>query len=163
MNRAADRGASRRAGRYAQARRMKRMHRQIRRRKTYRGRVRRDVRRPAGGQPELEPAFARLRGGVERLLDQRRHDKNKLHAPHAPEVVCIAKGKADEKYGFGRKVALAATNREGFAVASKAFAGNPYDGHDLRQGRPPWPLCHLPTGRGRSIERPIPENPEPDR
>ncbi len=79
------------------------------------------------------------------------------------EVVCIAKGKADEKYGFGRKVALAATNREGFAVASKAFAGNPYDGHDLRQGRPPWPLCHLPTGRGRSIERPIPEIPEPDR
>ncbi len=46
-------------------------------------------------------------------------------------MVCIAKGKADKKYQFGCKVAVATTNREGFVVASKAFAGNPYDGHTL--------------------------------
>ncbi len=46
-------------------------------------------------------------------------------------MVCIAKGKAHEKYEFGCKVAVATTNREGFVVASKAFPGNPYDGHTL--------------------------------
>jgi IS5 family transposase len=46
-------------------------------------------------------------------------------------VVCIAKGKAHTPYEFGCKVALAVTNREGFALAAKALPGNPYDGHTL--------------------------------
>ncbi len=125
--------ASRRAGRYAHARQMKRMRREIKRLKTYLGRVHRDVSRKVDGQPELEHAFARLLPLVERLLNQQRHDKNKLYALHAPEVVCIAKGKAHKKYEFGCKVAVATTNREGFVVASKAFPGNPYDGHTLAQ------------------------------
>jgi IS5 family transposase len=45
--------------------------------------------------------------------------------------VCIAKGKAHRPYEFGSKVALAATNREGFVLASKSLEGNPYDGHTL--------------------------------
>ena len=48
-------------------------------------------------------------------------------------MVCIAKGKAHKTYEFGCKVAVATTNREGFAVAAKAFPGNPYDGHTLAQ------------------------------
>ncbi len=48
-------------------------------------------------------------------------------------MVCIAKGKGHKKYEFGAKVAVAATNREGFLVASKALPGNPYDGHTLAQ------------------------------
>jgi transposase, IS5 family len=50
---------------------------------------------------------------------------------HAPEVVCIAKGKARTPYEFGAKVGIAVTNREGLVLAAKAFAGNPYDGHTL--------------------------------
>ncbi len=46
-------------------------------------------------------------------------------------MVRIAKGKAHKRYEFGAKVALATTNREGFVLASKAFPGNPYDGHTL--------------------------------
>ena len=62
---------------------------------------------------------------------QERTSKNKLYSLHAPEVVCIAKGKAHRPYEFGSKVALAVTNREGFVLASKALEGNPYDGHTL--------------------------------
>ena len=50
---------------------------------------------------------------------------------HAPEVVCIAKGKARTPYEFGCKVGIAATNREGLVLAAKSFEGNPYDGHTL--------------------------------
>ena len=122
-----------RAGRYAHARQFKRMRREIKRLKTYLGRMQRDVSRKTAGRPALERHFARLLPLVERLLAQQRHDKGKLYALHAPEVVCIAKGKAHKKYEFGCKVAVATTNREGFAVAAKAFPGNPYDGHTLAQ------------------------------
>ncbi len=66
-----------------------------------------------------------------RLLAQETKDKNKLYALHAPEVVCIAKGKARTPYEFGCKVGIATTNREGLVLAAKAFEGNPYDGHTL--------------------------------
>ena len=56
----------------------------------------------------------------------------KLYSLHAPEVVCIAKGKAHKPYEFGCKVGLAATNREGLFLAAQAFEGNPYDGHTLK-------------------------------
>jgi len=48
---------------------------------------------------------------TKRLLDQQRHDKKKLYAMHAPEVECIAKGKAHKRYEFGVKVSIATTNR----------------------------------------------------
>jgi IS5 family transposase len=110
---------------------MKRCHREMTRLKTYLGRVSRDVARKTAPEPELERRFAGLLALVDRLLAQQRHDKNKLYSLHAPEVVCIAKGNARTRYEFGAKVALATTNREGFVLASKAFPGNPYDGHTL--------------------------------
>jgi IS5 family transposase len=118
-------------GRYAHARQMRRMRRELKRLKTYLGRVYRDVARKVAGDGELSIRFAPLLGLTERLLVQERTSKNKLYSLHAPEVVCIAKGKAHRPYEFGSKVALAVTNREGFALASKALEGNPYDGHTL--------------------------------
>ena len=47
--------------------------------------------------------FAPLLGLTERLLVQERTSKNKLYSLHAPEVVCIAKGKAHRPYEFGSK------------------------------------------------------------
>lgn len=70
-------------------------------------------------------------GLVERLLAQKPKDKNKLYALHAPEVACIAKGKARTPYEFGAKIGIATTNREGLVLAAKSFPGNPYDGHTL--------------------------------
>ena len=99
--------------------------------KTMVGCVYRDICRKIAGNAALETRFARLLGLVERLLAQKPKDKNKLYALHAPEVACIAKGKARTPYEFGAKIGIATTNREGLVLASKAFEGNPYDGHTL--------------------------------
>jgi transposase, IS5 family len=123
--------ALRLASRYAHARQMKRAKREIRRLKTYLGRVFRDVRRKLEGRPELAAHFAEPLARIEQLLAQQRTDKNKLYALHAPEVACIAKGKAHKKYEFGAKVAVAVTNREGLVVGMQTHAGNPYDGQTL--------------------------------
>ena len=123
--------ALRLASRYAHARQMKRARREIKRLKTYLGRVFRDVRRRLEVRPEVATHFAAALARVERLLVQQRHDKNKLYALHAPEVACIAKGKAHKKYEFGAKVAVAVTNREGLVVGMQAHPGNPYDGQTL--------------------------------
>ena len=40
-------------------------------------------------------------------------DRNRLYALHAPEVACIAKGKARNPDEFGARVGIATTNREG--------------------------------------------------
>jgi len=79
----------------------------------------------------LEDRLARLLGLVERLLAQKPKDKDKLYSLHAPEVVCISKGKARTPYEFGAKVGIATTNREGLVLASVAFERTPYDGHTL--------------------------------
>jgi IS5 family transposase len=123
--------AAAKVARYAHARQMRRMRRELKRLKTYLGRVYRDVARKVAADATLEDRFARLLGLVERLLAQERHSHDKLYSLHAPEVVCIAKGKASKPYEFGCKVSLAVTNREGFALAAQALPDNPYDGHTL--------------------------------
>ena len=111
---------------------MQRARREIKRLKTYLGRVFRDVRRKLEARPEVAAPFAEALPRVERLLAQQRHDKNKLYALHAPEVACIAKGKAHKKYEFGAKVAVAVTNREGLVVGMQAHPGRPRgDGQTL--------------------------------
>ncbi len=124
--------AAAKAGRYAHAKQYRRMRRELKRLRTYLGRVYRDVGRKIAGNGEQQTRFARLLGLVERLLVQQPKDKNKLYSLHAPEVVCIAKGKAHKPYEFGCKVGIAATNREGLFLAARAFEGNPYDGHTLQ-------------------------------
>jgi len=108
-----------------------RMRRELKRLKTYLGRVYRDVARKVIGDEVLSRRLAPLLGFTEHLLTQERTSKNKLYSLHAPEVVCIAKGKAHRLYEFGSKVAVAVTNREGFVLASKALEVNPCDGHTL--------------------------------
>ena len=125
--------AAAQVARYAHARQTRRMRRELKRLKIYLGRVYRDLDRKLASAADaaLDGRFARLMGLVERLLTQQRNSKDKLYSLHAPEVVCLAKGKAHKPYEFGAKIALAVTNREGFALAARALPGNPYDGHTL--------------------------------
>lgn len=121
--------AERQAGRYAHARQYRRMHRELRRLRTWLGRVVRDVERKA---PEAMPKGLADRLAVaRRLYEQRRDSKNKLYALHAPEVECIVKGKARTPYEFGVKVSVAVTAREGIVVGMRSMPGNPYDGHTV--------------------------------
>lgn len=118
--------------RYAAARQMRRARRELKRSKVYLGRVYRDIQRKLPGQSvAVQDRFAEPLARVARLLAQQRQDKNKLYSLHAPEVECIAKGKAHKKYEFGVKVSLAVTQRDNFIVGAMALPGNPYDGHTL--------------------------------
>jgi len=116
-------------GRYCHARQYRRARKQLRKLKTYLGRVTRDVERKL--QPDQLKEFEKLLGLSHRLLCQQRHDKNKLYSIHAPEVCCISKGKSHKRYEFGCKVGLVTTMKEPFVVGIQAFEGNPFDGHTL--------------------------------
>jgi len=116
------------AGRYAHARQYKRMRKQLRRLRTYVGRLVRDIGRKA---VMMDDALALLLSRADRLRRQRPQDSHKLYSLHEPEVQCISKGKAHKRYEFGQKVAIATTNRSNWMVASRLMKDNPYDGHTL--------------------------------
>ncbi len=122
----------RRAGGYAHAKQFKRLRQVVWRQRTTLGVLLREVQRKMTAlgqavQDQLRPWLKR----AERVRSQRPHDKNKLHALHAPEVECISKGKARKPYEFGVKVSLAVAHKSGLIVGARSFPGNPFDGHTL--------------------------------
>ena len=122
-------------GRYAHAKQFKRMRKALKRLKGYTGRVMRDLRRhlqdiPEGGLRDRIIAKLAL---VSQLLHQQPKGGDKIYALHEPEADCISKGKARVRYEFGCKVSVATTLDEGFIVGMRSFAGNPYDGHTLKE------------------------------
>jgi len=117
-------------GRYAHAKQFKRMHRQLRKLRTYVGRLIRDIRRKA---TDMDEGLATLLDRAERIRGQQPKDKNKLYSLHEPEVQCISKGKAHKRYEFGQKIAVATTNRSNWFVAAHLLENNPYDGHTLTE------------------------------
>lgn len=120
--------AAMRVGRYAHARQFRRMRRELRRLRTWVGRLIRDITRKAGTP---DPPLARVLERAERIRRQQPQDSHKLYSWHEPEVQCISKGKARQRYEFGQKVALATTNRSNWIVAARLMPDNPYDGHTL--------------------------------
>jgi transposase, IS5 family len=120
--------AEHQAGRYAHAKQYRRMQREIRKLRTWLGRVIRDVQRKGG---ELTGKLKTKIDIAQRMVEQRRDSKSKLYALHAPEVECIAKGKARTPYEFGVKTSVAVTAKEGLVVGMRSMPGNPYDGHTV--------------------------------
>lgn len=116
------------ASRYAHAKQFKRMRRQLKKLKTWLGRVIRDIRRK---MPAPDAALEALLALCERLHEQQQQDKDKLYSLHEPETRCISKGKAHKRYEFGQKVSLATSNRGNWIVGVQLCEGNPYDGHTL--------------------------------
>lgn len=123
-------------GRYAHARQMQRAKREQKRLRTYLGRVIRDIGRKVADRPRQdEQTNLKLKELLEiaqRIHAQQRHDQGKVYSVHAPEVECIAKGKAHKPYEFGVKVGVVTTSRESFVAGMQALPGNPYDGHTLK-------------------------------
>lgn len=117
-----------RQGRYSHARQMKRARRETKRLRLFLGRVIRDIRRKC---PRPAPALKSLLERSERIFKQQRHDTHKLYSVHAPEVECIAKGKAHKPYEFGCKVAVVTTAKTNWVVGISAVHENPYDGATL--------------------------------
>lgn len=120
------------ANRYSHARQMKRRQRALKQLKTLVGRVYRDLERQLPDQPiEVQIAFRETLEKTRRILQQQRHDTDKLYSFHAPEVECISKGKAHKKYEFGVKAGVTVTNKSNFVIGARSFPGRPYDGHTL--------------------------------
>ena len=122
--------ASIKAGRYAHAKQFKRMQRELRRLRTFLGRIIRDIKRKTSS---VDDELATLLTLATRVFKQQPTDKNKLYSLHEPDVRCISKGKAHKRYEFGQKVSVATTNRGNWFVAVKLCPGNPYDGHTLAE------------------------------
>jgi IS5 family transposase len=94
----------------------------------YLGRVVRGVQRKSRApDDELRTLLRR----AEHLLAQQPKDKDKIYRVHAPEVECIAKGKAHKRYEFGCKVSIASTSADNWLIGAQALPGRPYDGHTL--------------------------------
>ncbi len=63
----------------------------------------------------------------QKVLHQKRTDKDKIYSIYKPFTACIAKGKANKQYEFGNKVGLTTTSKTLIITAIKSFAGNPHD------------------------------------
>ncbi len=141
------------AGRYAHAKQFKRHNRELRFLRTRLGRLIRDIRRKTRGDAALEEAFAVALGRASQIRSQKQRQRGwKLYSWHAPETECIGKGKAHRPYEFGCKVSLTTTTNRckggQFILHPKAFHGNPYDGHTLREV-----IEETQALTGREIER----------
>jgi IS5 family transposase len=129
--------AKREAAKLIHSGRPRQAERQVRRLRTWLGRLMRDIGRKVAGDAAVEAAVAGPLALVARLLRQRREDRGgeKLYSLHAPEVECIGRGKAHARFEFGVKVSVATTNAVApggqFVVGARALPGNPYDGHTL--------------------------------
>jgi IS5 family transposase len=116
------------SSRYAHSRKFKAAQKCVRTLSTYLGRILRDVARKASDIPgEFKDAIK----NADRIFHQKKSDKDKLYSYFAPEVSCIAKGKAHKKYEFGCKASIVSTPEGNWIVGAAAHHGNPFDGHTL--------------------------------
>jgi IS5 family transposase len=115
------------AGRYAHAKQFKRMRKAIKRQRT----IVRKLLRAVRAKTEAAARHHELLTRIERVLTQQPKDHDKIYALHAPEVECISKGKARQRYEFGVKTSVAITEKSCLLVGAMTFPGNPYDGHTL--------------------------------
>lgn len=122
------------ANRYGAASQFKRAGQKMKEVRNYLGRVLREIERAVAARPELTERFSEALKKAKKIYAQanNRHEPDKVYAWHAPEVECIAKGKAHKKYEFGCKASLAVTNKSSFIVAAMAHHARPYDGHTLK-------------------------------
>jgi len=98
--------------------------------KTIAGRQLRDVTRKLEQSGGLDNYREELQL-YEQVLEQNKHDKNKIYSLHEPGVACIAKGKAHKKYEFGSKVSFAVVPKTNVIVGVVNFQGNPHDSKTL--------------------------------
>lgn len=123
-------------GRYRHAKQMKRAKKAEKKLKVYLGRLIRDIDRKIEGNDSLKETFFLSLHKAKRILNQTKESKDKIYSWHAPEVECIAKGKADKPYEFGCKVSLITNVNPApaghFVLHTAALHGRPFDGHTLK-------------------------------
>jgi IS5 family transposase len=68
-----------------------------------------------------------------RVVNQEKHDKDKIYSLHKTFTKCISKGKAHKPYEFGNKVGIVSGGMKGkkIILAVKGFIDNIFDGHTI--------------------------------
>ncbi len=97
--------------------------------KTIAGRLYREIERKLSSELKIE--FAEKFLIMERILTQEKNDKNKIYSFHASDVYCVAKGKENIKYEFGKKISIIIAKISGLILAIESIPQNDYDGHIL--------------------------------
>lgn len=120
-----------RASRLFHSKKNKKALREVRKLKTYCGRLFREVLRAVGQNPQLQKRVEPVLFVIGQILLQDQEGYDKVYSLHEPHVECISKGKAHKKYEFGCKASITVTHREGLVIGMQALHGNPYDGHTL--------------------------------
>jgi IS5 family transposase len=120
----------------------------------------RDIERKTQGNGAQPTSFARLLQVTRRIHSQPRKraegDPPKLYSVHAPEVECIAKGKAHKHYEFGVKVGIVSTSRESFVIGTKSLPGTTYARSSRSCGffAPNWP-SRFRSSSVRHVNKPL--------
>ena len=109
----------------------KRANKATRRLKIIAGRLVRELNRKL--PPRLKEKYRELLELFQRVLDQKRGDRNKIYSLHEPQVYCMSKGKVHKKYEFGSKVSIGMTKQSGIIVSAINLEQNQYDGKTLPQ------------------------------
>ena len=68
-----------------------------------------------------------------KILSQKKNDKNKIYSVHEESVYCMSKGKSHKKYEYGSKVSIATTRNSNIIVGAMNFVKNKFDGHTLSE------------------------------
>jgi len=102
----------------------------LRKLRTIAGRLVRELERELS-HPAME-TYAENLVNFNKVISQKRFDKNKIYSLHEPDVSCIAKGKAHKKFEFGSKVSFAVVPGVNIIVGVQNFNGNPNDSITLK-------------------------------
>ena len=97
--------------------------------KTIAGRLVRELERKITS--ELKEKYEAKLKIFNRILSQKKTDKEKIYSIHEPEVYCVSKGKEHKKYEFGSKASIVLTKKSGIIVGAYSLEKNEYDGHTL--------------------------------
>lgn len=123
--------AGREAARLMHSGRPRQAERPVRRLRTWRGRLARDIPRQSAGEEGAQARVRQTPGLVTHLVRQRREERGSgtLHSLRAPAVACLGTGKARARVESGVKGSLAATNAAApggrFGGGARASPGTP--------------------------------------
>ena len=68
----------------------------------------------------------------QRVIDQRRTDKNKVYSLHESDVYCVGKGKDHKQYEYGRKASVVSTKDSNIIVGVASHDEHPHDSKTLK-------------------------------
>lgn len=93
--------------------------------KTIAGRLVRELNRKLSGE-SIQHYISQL-SIYQKVLSQKRTDKNKIYSLHETEVRCYTKGKEHKKFEFGSKASILVTQSTGVIVGALSFNENLHD------------------------------------